>query len=347
MMLSRPGPAATILNLGWLQETSWYHLMKQVMRGASPQDCYGTRSFHLVYHTQMSRYFEWQSQFHYFTWIDTRQKPYANYTRLVTGCAPDPLFEEMPSFLAAPHPLGAQYGPIDKPFAIHQWMQRASPQEDIIVIVDSDCLPIADISKYTRVVREGQPLAQQGYMLEYREVFVAFAKKYCPQCAFWQPLAVPYLIHRRDLEKILPRWVELCEIMIRDSRMWPSSWREADVALTWTLEMFAYIFAAAELNLTHLVFNNIQVLGVDRALHEASFIHYSTEILLGPEQRWNKKDLDAVAKIPWPLPSSQYVHDVQITLFHLLHNARNAVGSTGHVYPGSYYQGVVYPNGCP
>ncbi len=122
------------------------------------------------------------------------------------------------------------------------------------MIVDPDCM---FVKKMEIMVEEGSPVAQQAfYNFDFSkdDVPMQVARRYCKGCTFLDPIAVPVIIHRRDIEKIAPRWLEKTHEIRRDRDTWPSAWTntsESNVGLAWTAEMFGYVFAASELGIRH------------------------------------------------------------------------------------------------
>jgi hypothetical protein len=146
------------------------------------------------------------------------------------------------------------YKPYNKPWSITKWLEEAKPKEDVIMIVDPDCM---FVKKMEIMVEEGSPVAQQAfYNFDFSkdDVPMQVARRYCKGCTFLDPIAVPVIIHRRDIEKIAPRWLEKTHEIRRDRDTWPSAWTntsESNVGLAWTAEMFGYVFAASELGIRH------------------------------------------------------------------------------------------------
>ncbi|KAJ1495273.1 hypothetical protein T484DRAFT_1763382 [Baffinella frigidus] len=161
-------------------------------------------------------------------------------TRLLSAGGTDYLATEdgipthvSPEYKSAP---GDVYTPYNKPFSIMRWLEEAPPTEDVVVVVDPDCLFVGKLDTVVEegspldiVVEEGSPVAQQAFYnfdfslkndaaIESWEAFYNFdfslkndaamevAKRYCVNCTFVDPIAVPIIIHRRDLMKVAPRW---------------------------------------------------------------------------------------------------------------------------------------------
>jgi hypothetical protein len=60
-------------------------------------------------------------------------------------------------------------------------------------------------------VVEGSPVAQQAfYSFDFQldDIPMQIARRYCHGCTFLDPIAVPIVIHRKDIEKIAPLWLK-------------------------------------------------------------------------------------------------------------------------------------------
>ena len=75
-------------------------------------------------------------------------------------------------------------------------------------------------------------------------MIMQIAKRYCHNCTFLDPIAVPIIIHRNDLAKIAPLWLEKTLEIRRDMNSWPNLWKNrslSNVGLSWTAEMFGWV----------------------------------------------------------------------------------------------------------
>ncbi|EKX36882.1 hypothetical protein GUITHDRAFT_116905 [Guillardia theta CCMP2712] len=251
-----------------------------------------SRTFHTVYNVQASKYFEWQVRYMHF-WFKQANMP-GKITRLLSANQPDFLAGEIPTHTSPPYKSddpNDHYTPYNKPWAIHRWLQDAEPTEDVILIVDPDCM---FLSRMEFMVEEGAPVAQQAfYHFDFStdDVPMQIARRYCRNCSFLDPIAVPIIIHRHDIARIAPLWLKKTREIRIDKPNWPISWYNTSmspVGLTWTAEMFGYVFAAAELGIRHEIWDLQNVPRVHKEIF-TSIIHYHVEVPI-PDGTRNSRD---------------------------------------------------------
>mmetsp|Transcript_53170 Transcript_53170/g.140548 ORF Transcript_53170/g.140548 Transcript_53170/m.140548 type:complete len:406 (-) Transcript_53170:1459-2676(-) len=199
-----------------------------------------SRTYHTVYSVQASRYFEWQVRFMHH-WFKEAQVP-GRITRLLSAGGPDFLVGPIPTHVAPPNPVpvDAGYQPYNKPAAIMHWLENSKPTEDVVVIIDPDCMYVSPLEI---IVDEGFPVAQRAFFsfANTNDVPMQIARRYCTGCTFVDPIAVPVIIHRRDLIKIAPRWLQKTAQIRAERGTWPPNWDNktlSPVGLGWTAEMF-------------------------------------------------------------------------------------------------------------
>jgi hypothetical protein len=163
----------------------------------------------------------------------------------------------------SPHPLsGDDYAAYNKPAALRAWMQDDPPSEDTVLILDPDCVFLEPL---TGSVSRGHPVAQlYSYLDPKGEDQVELAEKHCQNPELVDGVGIPILIHRDDLVALAPLWLKKTEEIRRDRRS-----REL---AGWIAEMWAYVFAAAELGLNHTARELTRVTTEDAA--DLPIIHY-------------------------------------------------------------------------
>ena len=226
-----------------------------------------TTTFHTVFNVQSKQYFEWQSRYSVF-WHRQSQQP-GPVTRLLSmgGAWPrdphphatgDHLMKEVPTHLVPEYDYGIDsYVAYNKPLSITHWLQTTKVTEDVIIVLDPDCALVHPI---TTPVEEGRPQANQGYysFKKADSIEMQIARHCCKGlCLHFDPIAVPVVVHRNDLEKIAPLWLKYTEDIRRDRQgpnKWPIEWNDNRFTVNrieWVAEMFGYVLAAAHLDIRH------------------------------------------------------------------------------------------------
>ena len=303
-------------------------------------------TFHTIYNVEPSQYFEWQVRYMHL-WFAQAQMPGA-ITRLLSAGGADHLAPvcnasthvcagEIPTHVSSPYQsalAGDAYKPYNKPWSISQWIAQAAPTEDNIIIVDPDCM---FVKKMDIMVEEGSPIAQQAFYnfdFDKDDVPMQLARRYCKGCTFLDPIAVPIVIHRRDIAKIAPRWLAKTLEIRRDRDKWLPDWTNTSaspVGLHWTAEMFGYVFAASELGIRHEIWDLQNVPPVHKQL-VTPIIHYHVEVPLAQpvngKQMWWKHAENAGYDIPWPVPAD--TDEVTRITLTKLHDAYLLFGRSNH-----------------
>jgi len=195
------------------------------------------------------------------------------------------------TFRATPysrHPIsGDRYAPYNKPRALHDWLWETPPTEDVLLLLDPDCVFLAPLT--VRVDR-GNPIAQSWSQLSGANQPV-LVKRHCRKPGSVQGVGIPILIHRDDLAPLAARWLEKTE----DIRNDPTS---RDLA-GWVAEMWGYIFACAEIGLHHTIRELAHFQTEDRV--ELPIIHYchSSSDKSGRWQ-WDKRTYRPWKPVPNP-----------------------------------------------
>jgi len=273
-------------------------------------------------------------------WAEQVEQP-GKVTRLLSATKMDHL-KDIPTHVSASYDFRKDhYVPYNKPLSVSQWLATGQVVEDVIIIIDPDC---CFVHKVDIMVQEGAPVAQPAFysfdVNKPNSVPNQIARRYCPKCAFVDPIAVPIIVHRRDIEKIAPLWLSKTEQMRKEKDTWPNAWSNASlspITLGWTAEMFGYVFAAAELGIRHEI-HDLQVVAPVHKRLAAPFIHYHVAVPVG-NRKWHKANVDAATNIPWPL--SPDIDEVTAMLITRLHNASVTLPPTGHEWTQSYYQPMV------
>jgi hypothetical protein len=176
---------------------------------------------HMVFNVDSNPKYQWLVQFFSFWWQQSQDKSKGStFTRLLTADKPDSLMDKIPTFMCKPpHDLLAKdsYVPYNKITSVMQWIQAKHaelPADQIVVIMDVDVVLLEDISYFAINVKKGQPLGTKGFMSFTGEdtPMDRMVQRYCKGCDGADPLAVPYFIHKDDLLKLAPRWLEKAKV---------------------------------------------------------------------------------------------------------------------------------------
>jgi hypothetical protein len=193
-----------------------------------------------------------------------------------------------------PHPLtGDWYPPFNKPAAIQEWLSATCPEEEGVLLVDPDCIFLAPVAAQ---VERGRPVSQpMDYMNPDTDSSRELVARHCRRPALVQGVGIPTLIHQDDLRVLAPLWLAKTEAIRSDQHS-----REL---AGWTAEMWAYMFAAAELGLTHEL-SELSVWPSDHRV-DRPIVHYCYETRdQAGAWRWDKRDYQPWETVPPPPPGT-------------------------------------------
>lgn len=265
------------------------------------------RSVHVVYSAEDSEYMEWQARFDYF-WFEKVGWKNAKLTRLLAASEP-PKELAVPTHVAPPYNWTTDvYKAYNKPLSIMDWFAKAKPSDEIVIVVDPDCMFLKPFAMQ-ELVSEGKPIAMKAlYSFDYnfrdRHIVERYSLLGNMSCTKPDPVAVPVLIHRNDLERLAPLWLKWTELIRNDTEdgelKWDPEWKK--VSFSWTAEMFGYVLAACELGLRHDIWPDLQAIPGQNAtdLRTHPIIHYHTPVWAAGH-KWVKYPKDAHTNFIWPL----------------------------------------------
>ena len=217
--------------------------------------------------TDTQTYANWQVQILAHTWHAVGQP--GELVRLVAAPQGGPLPTHRHARVVATrapnvHPrTGDHYVPYNRLFSTLEWLQTEQPVGTVLFL-DPDMVFRAPVP--TRVV-PGAPIAQPWYGFHAGgDILDVLVRETGVDPTAMQGVTWPALVHTRDLEALLPRWIELTAIAREEVGAWES-------------DMFAFIAASAEQGLTWTP----RTLGAwtnwpDEAVAGAPIIHYCQPI---------------------------------------------------------------------
>jgi hypothetical protein len=252
----------------------------------------GGGTIHTIFSVDHSAYQQWQADLLCYSHGRTGQQ--GPLTRLWSGAGRPSAFGgstfRTPPY--SPHPSSYDdYAPYNKPSAVMEWLRRAPPLEDTLLLLDPDCVFVAPVAIEAR---RGEPVAQpMSYMS--LDAFRAVIARHCNRPARVSGVGIPIVIHRDDLSALAAAWLQKTEA-IRDD---PAS-REV---VGWVADMWGYAFAAAELGLRHRLLPLARFPGEDRA--DRPLIHYCyTAADSEGRWSWDKRSYRPWRRVVEPPPSA-------------------------------------------
>jgi hypothetical protein len=173
---------------------------------------------------------------------------------------------KIPSYVAPRDSISHRYSPFNKPDVVAKWFESGKgPTEDVIVLIDPDNWLLTSVARTAAKVTRGKAIAQAAFFANnplVDELFKLVCERNCG--AKTDHAAVPYFVHREDLRQIAPLWRDMTRKIILMSDKDPSlKKRFHNIQLDWCIEMFGYIFAAAELGIRHVIKGTLQLRDVD------------------------------------------------------------------------------------
>ena len=252
--------------------------------------------------TNVRNYIDWQCELLEYTWKRVKQP--GSLIRLVTCPEGTPLPEHRHRRvvrIGPPRKQTRRYVAYERLFALQDWLRRERP-EGSVLILDPDCVFRRPIETE---VAPGAPSAQHwvdfettGLTWTYRRWPWSRTRSVATElCGYnpdrLQPATWPALLHTRDLERILPAWIEATRVIRAAIRRWES-------------DMLGFVIAAAEVGLRF----SLDAIGAfvkwpDELVGQAPIVHYCQKVLATDGAvLWNKRQY-----CPWQeVPGSDRAH---------------------------------------
>ncbi|KAK1319942.1 hypothetical protein QJS10_CPB04g00350 [Acorus calamus] len=213
--------------------------------------------FHVALTATDAPYSRWQCRIMYYWYKQVRGMPgseMGGFTRILHSGSEDGLMDEIPTVVVDPLPAGLDRGYIvlNRPWAFVQWLEKATIEEDYILMAEPDHIFVKPLPN---LARGGLPAAFPFFYIKPTEN-TKIIRKYYPKekgdVTDIDPIGnSPVIIKKSELEKIAPTWMNVSLKMKDDP--------ETDKAFGWVLEMYAYAVASALHKVQHVLRKDFMV----------------------------------------------------------------------------------------
>jgi len=221
---------------------------------------------------------------------------------------------------------------MNRPWSLRQYFaskEAASLAEDYLFVIETDHLLLRPPRNRAT---EASPVAFGFYYMTYKYD----ARKLGPVIRRWHdpddvdPVGPsPLIVHKAQLRGLIEPWWRLCLELKRD--------READQALGWVLEMWAYTLAAARTGVRHQVHKTFQAepggAGIYN-LDDHDIYHYTFDLdQRGQDFSWSKRHF--MSRYPPRLPEPpRSAKPSTLTFIKMMNGAIDAFGDRWGVARG-------------
>jgi hypothetical protein len=226
---------------------------------------------HTVFSVDGSLYQRWQADLLAYSHRKVGQS--GPLTRLFSAYGPPTPFEGRTFHTRpySPHPAtGDHYLGYNRVMALRAWLEESPPEEEVILLLDPDCVFLAPL-RLTEPVSRGHPVSQPVFYMD-PVPQAELLKKHGLRPELVDAVGIPTLIHRDDLMVLAPLWVQKTEMIRQDPRSRELASAEVDRAGGWLAETWCYTLAAAALGLRHTTRELARVNTEDLA--DLPIVHY-------------------------------------------------------------------------
>lgn len=218
---------------------------------------------HTVFSTECSPYFDWQTLGLVHSFNQSGQP--GEITRLLS-CTDEDLKQYKGRDLApthyvpsmSRHPLtGDWYPAINKPAAVVHWINHVKTDAEYIVILDADMIMRGPITPWEYNAAKGRPVSTPyDYLIGCDNELAKIHTRHPELC---DKVGGVIIMHIMDLRKFAMRWLHKTEEVRADMAHWSKNFTGDIYEAGWISEMYGYSFAASELNLRHVISNDILI----------------------------------------------------------------------------------------
>ncbi|CAM6093762.1 unnamed protein product [Calypogeia fissa] len=232
------------------------------------------RLYHVVVTANESKYNKWQCRIMYYWYKKFKDHPdseMGGFTRLLHSGKPDDVMNEIPTFIVNPLPPGEDRGYVvlNRPWAFVQWLQRATIEEEYIMMAEPDHIFIRPLPNLST---GDLPAAFPFFYIE-PQLNEEILRKFFPvekgPITNIDPIGnSPVIIKKSQLMKIAPTWHNTSIAMKDDP--------QADKKFGWVLEMYGYATASALHGVQHVLRKDFMLQPPwDLELGDMYIIHYT------------------------------------------------------------------------
>ncbi|XP_044503910.1 peptidyl serine alpha-galactosyltransferase-like [Mangifera indica] len=218
---------------------------------------------HTIFSTECTPYFDWQTVGLVHSFYQSGQP--GNITRLLS-CTNEDLKEYKGHDLApthyvpsmSRHPLtGDWYPAINKPAAVLHWLNHANVDAEFIVILDADMIMRGTITPWEFNAARGRPVSTPyDYLIGCDNELAELHTSHPDAC---DKVGGVIIMHIDDLRKFAMLWLHKTEEVRADKDHYAKNITGDIYESGWISEMYGYSFGAAELQLRHLISNEILI----------------------------------------------------------------------------------------
>lgn len=267
---------------------------------------------HTLFSTECSSYFDWQTVGLMHSFRISGQP--GNITRLLS-CTDEELKNYKGRDLAPTHyvpsmnrhPLtGDWYPAINKPAAVLHWINHVQTDAEFIVILDADMIMRGPITPWEYGAKLGHPVSTPyEYLIGCDNILAKIHTRNPSAC---EKVGGVIIMHIDDLRRFSMLWLHKSEEVRADKDHYATNITGDIYASGWISEMYGYSFAAAELNLRHIIRSDILIYPGYVPLPGANYkvFHYGLRFGVGDwsfdKADWRNADIvnTCWAKFPEP-----------------------------------------------